>query len=108
MEKLDQSTVIRAGQRPALFLYVPLNVFMVEAVVMLGIFAAIKFWAVVFLPVHLWLVIKTSDDFHWVTTLSANYRHWYGVSNKGLKGKDVVTFCASPVKAGKKDYADFQ
>ncbi len=108
MEELDQSTVIRAGQRPALFLYVPLHVFLIEACILLGIFAAIKFWVVIFLPFHLWLVVKTVDDFHWVTTLRANWNHYYTASNKGLRSKTAVTFSPAPIKAGKKGYADFQ
>jgi type IV secretory pathway VirB3-like protein len=108
MEELDKSTVVRAGQRPAIFAFVPLNFFLVEAMVALLLFRALEFWAAIFLPVHLYFVIKTGDDPHWLTSLKAWWKFKFGVINKGIYGKDVITFTASPIKAGKKDYADFQ
>jgi type IV secretory pathway VirB3-like protein len=108
MEQLDQSTVIRAGQRPALMLYVPINIFVAEAITIVFLFKLLSFWALIFTPVHLLFVIKTADDFHWTRALAAWWSHCAFVVNKGLHGKGVITFNASPIKAGTRDYADFR
>ncbi|MES3022791.1 MAG: VirB3 family type IV secretion system protein [Pseudomonadota bacterium] len=115
MASLERSTIIRAGQRPAVIAHVPINIFILECMIGLTLFWLFGLWAVAFLPIHLWLVIKTADDFHWVAAYRATVRHtmfyWSGwlpcsVRNKGLHGKGVVTFTASPVKARGRNYAD--
>lgn len=107
MEQLDESTVIRAGQRPALVFYVPINVFLIEAALALFLFRVIGFWVVILLPIHFYFVIKTADDYHWVQSFLAWREHCLFAGNKGLHGDDVITFTANPIKPGKKDYADF-
>ncbi|WP_071653595.1 VirB3 family type IV secretion system protein [Janthinobacterium sp. HH102] len=106
MEELDQSTVLRAGQRPALIAYIPLSVFIAEIMVGLLLFFFIKFWVVVLLPIHLYFVIRTSSDFHWITALNAKRKFRYAKSNIGIREKGVLTFTASPIKVEKNDYAD--
>jgi hypothetical protein len=104
-DKLIESVVIRAGQRPAMMLYVPLTIFIIEAVAGLALFRIIGFWVVTLIPIHIIFVVKTAEDYHWLTTLKANFYHyWFGVSNKGLHGKKVVTFTASPPNARTNDY----
>jgi type IV secretory pathway VirB3-like protein len=116
MAALDRSTIIRAGQRPAVIAYVPINIFIAECMIGLTLFWLFGAWACAFLPVHLWLVIKTADDYHWVAASRATLEHtmfcWSGVlpgvvRNKGLHGKGVVTFSASAINARATDYADF-
>lgn len=115
MSALDRSTIIRAGQRPAVIAYVPINIFIAECMIGLGLFWLFGAWAVAFLPVHLWLVIKTADDYHWVAASGATLKHtmfcWSGplpglVRNKGLHGKGVVTFSASVINARANNYAN--
>ncbi len=113
MEPLDKSTVLRAGQRPAMVAYVPITVFIAECIIGLALFRLLGFWAIALFPVHLWFVIKTADDVHWVATLWAGINHTFFnlsgfIRNKGLHGQGVITFTASPLKAGKSDYANFQ
>ncbi|MCM3583798.1 VirB3 family type IV secretion system protein [Ralstonia holmesii] len=104
-DKLAKSVVIRAGQRPALMLYVPLAVFLTEAMVGLALFRLIGFWVLTLIPIHFYFVVKTAEDFHWLTTLKADFYHWWlFIKNKGLHGKNVVTFCATPPNARKNDY----
>jgi type IV secretory pathway VirB3-like protein len=108
MAALERSTIIRAGQRPAVIAYVPINIFILECMGGLVLFWIFGPWALAFLPIHLWLVIKTADDFHWVAAYRATVRYtmfyWSGwlpsmVRNKGLHGKGVVTFSASQLRA---------
>lgn len=115
MEPLDRSKILRAGQRPAMMLYVPINIFLIECFVGLALFWLFGIWAIAFLPIHLWLVIKSADDFHWLAAYQATIKYtildWTGwmpsiVRNKGLHGEGVVTFTASPQKARDRDYAD--
>lgn len=106
MEDLDESPVLRAGQRPALTAAVPLSIFMAELMIGLLLFRFIEFWAVVFLPVHLYFVIKTDSDLHWITALKAWYNYRFTAVNKGFRGKNVVSFSANPIKSSKNDYAD--
>lgn len=104
-DKLIESVVIRAGQRPAMFAYVPLSVFIFEALVGMILFRLIGFWVIALLPIHLIFVIKTADDYHWLTTLKADfYNYLFFVKNKGLYGKKVVTFTATPPQARTNDY----
>ena len=113
MEPLDKSTVIRAGQRPALPLYVPINVLLAECMVGLVLFRVIGMWALAFLPLHLWFVIKTADDVNWVKVSWANFKFTVFnfpsvVSNKHLHGKGVISFTASPIKAATENYVDLR
>lgn len=104
-DNLKESVVIRAGQRPALVAYVPLTVFMVEALLGLVLFRLMGFWSLALLPIHFILVVKTAEDYHWLTTMKADLYHWWlFVKNKGLRGKKVVTFCAEPPNARQNDY----
>ncbi|WLI87826.1 VirB3 family type IV secretion system protein [Massilia sp. R2A-15] len=115
MDSLDRSTIIRAGQRPAVIAYVPINVFIAECIAGLSLFWLFGVWAAAFLPVHLWFVIKTAEDYHWVAATRATVEHtmfaWTGllpraVRNKDLHGKGVVTFSASTHRLGERNYAD--
>ena len=107
MDELTSSTVIRAGQRPAMWLYVPLDLCLVEMVVFLILMRFIGFYSVIFAPIHMYYVIKTEADPYWIRAMWANKSHWFWQSNKGLKGKRSITFSPSVVKANKNDYADF-
>lgn len=100
MEALDESHISRASQRPALIAYVPLMIFISEVFAGLGLFYLFSFWTIGALPIHMWFVIKTQQDFHWVSALKANFYHTkFFVSNKGLHGDGVITFTASAVRA---------
>lgn len=104
-DELLQSTVIRAGQRPPLMLYVPLNLFILEAGVGLALFRLISYWVIVFVPIHFYFVIRTAEDFHWLTTVKADFFYYYFlIKNKGLHGKGVVSFTDSPPHARLRDY----
>lgn len=108
MDQLEESTVIRAGQRPAMALYVPLTLFIVEVFVLLLLVRTIGFWALSVTPIHLWFMVKTSQDVFWMRTMWVNFKHWWFVGNRGLKGDKVVTFSASPIrKKGGIDHDDF-
>ena len=102
MEALDKSTISRASQRPALVAYVPISVFIAETFVGLFLFWALGFWAISLLPMHLWFVIKTADDFHWVTATWVNFVHTSFIRNKGLYGAKVITFTASAPRGREK------
>lgn len=115
MAALDRSTIIRAAQRPAVIAYVPINIFISECLLGLALSWLFGIWALAFSPIHLWLVIKTADDFHWVAASRATVTYtivcWSGwfpsfIQNKDLHGKGVVTFSASPMKARGSNYVD--
>jgi type IV secretory pathway VirB3-like protein len=96
LDTLDKSTVIRAGQRPPMFAYVPLDVFMVEGFILVLLFAVFKMWALAFLPLHLLPVVWTAKDLFWTRTMKANFDYSWSVSNKGLYGDRVITFSPAP------------
>ncbi|EML1601395.1 MULTISPECIES: VirB3 family type IV secretion system protein [Burkholderia] len=104
-DNLIESVVIRAGQRPAMMLYVPLSIFLLEMLIGLALFRLVGFWVFTLVPIHFYFVVKTAGDYHWLSTLKADVYHWWlFVANKGLQGKKVVTFCAEPPKARTNDY----
>jgi type IV secretory pathway VirB3-like protein len=96
--QLNESTVIRAGQRPAMMLYVPLNVFLLECALF---FFAVRFLGLLGLAtlvLHVVPVVLTGADLFWTRTLAADFWFYWIASNKGLKGKKAVTFSPAPVK----------
>jgi len=93
---LDTSLIYRGPQTPATQAYVPLPVFVVELLVLLGLFALMKWWVVAVLPLHVLPVMKTNSDPFWVRDLWADINQRWLVSNKGQYGKGVVTFSVKP------------
>jgi type IV secretory pathway VirB3-like protein len=97
MEYLTESTVIMAAQRPALFLHVPLTVFVVECLFGLILYIIVGLWVLALLPLHFWFVAMTNQDFVWPQKLWATvWLHWLP-NNRGVKRKGVVTFVPNPV-----------
>lgn len=104
-DQLIESVVIRAGQRPAMIAYVPISIFIGETLAALLLFRLVGFWVLALVPVHFYFVVRTAEDYHWVSSLKADlFHYWILVSNKGLHGKGVVTFSATPPNARKNDY----
>lgn len=104
-DELTTSIVIRAGQRPALMLYVPLSLFIAEAMVGLTLFRLIGYWVITLLPIHFYFITRTAEDYHWMSTVKADIYHYlFFVKNKGLHGKGVITFTASPPNARERNY----
>lgn len=96
--QLHKSTVIRAGQRPAMMLYVPLNVFLIECVLF---FLAVRFLSypgLATLVLHVVPVVLTGANPNWTTDLMADFWFYWIALNKGLKSKWAVTFSPAPVK----------
>ena len=92
-EPLERVLVYQGPQSKAMQFYVPLSVFAVECIALLAFFRFFQFWALLFiLPIHLLLMMKTASDQWWVENLVCNLQKKYMVKNKGLRGKNVITF----------------
>ena len=89
---LEQATIYRGPQSPALQFYVPLPVFIVEAMLLLAGMRLVGFWIAVLIPLHLVLAWRTSENPYWIRDLTANLRHRWIVDNKGLYQPGIVTF----------------
>ena len=92
-EPLERVLVYQGPQTKSMQFYVPLTEFAVECVALLVFFRFFQFWALLFvLPIHLLLMLKTASDQWWVENLVCNIKYRYFARNKGLRGKNVVTF----------------
>lgn len=89
---LEKAVIYRGPQVPALQAYVPLAVFGVECMLLLLAMRFVGPWALVALPLHIILVLKTNENPYWVRDLLADYRHRWFVANKDVYGASVVTF----------------
>lgn len=96
---LERAVVYRAAQAPVLQAYVPLPVFGVECLLLLAGMRAVGFWSLLMLPLHLVLMIRTSEQPFWVADLCASYRHRWLVRNRDLHGRGVVSFTPHPGRA---------
>ena len=96
--QLNESTVIRAGQQPAMVAYVPLDVFLFELALL---FLAVRFLGLLGLAslvLHVVPVVLTATDKFWTRTLAADFWFWLIATNKGLRAPKAVTFSPAPVK----------
>ena len=98
-EELNTTTVITAAQRPALFMYVPMTVFVVEVMVMLTLYALFGWWVISLAPLHIWFIAQTNADYQWPTKLWCTITLFWQVRNLGVRRKGVVTF--TPNRIGK-------
>lgn len=104
IEQLYVAVIDKALQKPSMFLYVPLlKVFLPEVFIFVGLFAILKFWVVVFLPIHIVLVIKTNQNIYWVDDMITNFTEITLSSNTGLRGKRVITHRPYYEKSTRKD-----
>lgn len=89
-EELKSSTVIRAAQRPAMMMWVPLDVFFLECLALLLLIRFAGLWALAFLPLHAIPVLLTQRDAFWPKTLWVNFTHYVSVGNRYLRGLGVT------------------
>jgi type IV secretory pathway VirB3-like protein len=89
---LKEALIYRGPQMAAMVAYVPLPVFILEIFAFLAAFVAIKFLTIPLLVIHLVPVAYTRANPAWVRNLVADFKYLWGVSNKDLFGKGVVTF----------------
>jgi hypothetical protein len=89
---LERAVIYRGPQAPVLQAYVPLPVFGAECMALLLCIRIFGFWTLLLLPLHLVLVLKTSENPFWVRDLFASYRHRWFVENKNSHGEGVVSF----------------
>ena len=107
---LESVPVYQGPQTKAMQFYVPLTVFAVECIVLLMFFRLFQFQALLFvLPIHLLLVLKTAGDPWWVENLICNLNKKTFAKNRGIRGKNVVTFSPhSPRRELRVEYALFR
>lgn len=105
-EELSESIVIRAGQRPAMMAWVPLNVFFVECAIYFLIARFFGFWTIPALAFHIIPVLLTEQDAYWPRTIWANFWHFFLATNRGLRGDQVVTFSAAAIPPQEKSNAE--
>ena len=102
--QLYVAEIDKALQKPSMFLYVPvIKVFLPEVFIFMGLFAIMKFWVVVFLPLHLILIMKTNENIFWVDDMIANFMDITLSSNMGIKGKRVITHQPYYMKSTRKE-----
>ena len=89
-ENLKSSTVIRAAQRPAMMMWVPLDVFFVEAGALLMLVRFMGLWALASIPLHAIPVLLTQKDPFWPKTLWVNFTYYVSVGNRYLRGRGVT------------------
>jgi hypothetical protein len=89
---LERAVIYRGTQAPVLQAYVPLPVFGVECLLLLLGMRLLGFWTLLLAPLHLVLVLRTSENPFWVRDVLASYRHRWFVQNKGTHGDGVVSF----------------
>ena len=89
---LERAVIYRGPQAPVLQAYVPLPVFGAECMLLLLCIRIFGFWTLLLLPLHLVLVLKTSENPFWVRDLVASYRHRWFVKNKSSHSAGVVSF----------------
>lgn len=89
---LERTVIYRGAQAPVWQAYVPLPVFGAECMLLLLCMRVFGFWTLLLAPLHLVLVLKTSDNAFWVRDLIASYRHRWFVQNKDTHGAGIVSF----------------
>jgi hypothetical protein len=89
---LERAVIYRAAQAPVLQAYVPLPIFGLECMLLLLCMRLFAFWALLLLPLHLLLVMKTNENPYWVRDLIADYRFRWFADNKNTHGHGVVSF----------------
>ncbi len=90
---LEMVTIYQAPQAKTMQFYVPLPVFAVECIVALLLLKMTGLWVfAILIPVHIWMIIKTAINPWWVEDMVCNWKYRIAVRNKGVNGKDVVTF----------------
>lgn len=90
---LELATIYQAPQAKAMQFYVPLPVFAAECITALLLLRIIGFWVfAMVVPLHVLMVIKTAVNPWWVEDMVCNFRYRFAVRNKGIHGKDVITF----------------
>lgn len=89
-ENLKSSTVVRAAQRPTMMMFVPLDIFLLEGVLMVVLIRFIGLWALAFLPLHAIPVLLTQRDAFWPKTIRVHFTHYISVGNRWLRGRGVT------------------
>lgn len=89
---LERVRIYRGTQAPVLQAYVPLPVFGVECMLLLLSMRLFAFWTLLLLPLHLVLVLKTSENPFWVRDLMADWRLRWFAQNQRSGGSGVVSF----------------
>lgn len=93
--QLYGADIDKALQKPSMALYVPVfKVLLPEIFVLMLLFILIKFWVVIFLPLHLILVMKTNQNIFWVDDMITNFFEVILGGSTGLKGKKVMSYQA--------------
>lgn len=103
---LERAVIYRAAQAPVLQAYVPLPIFGLECMLLLLCMRLFAFWALLLLPLHLLLVMKTNENPYWVRDLLADYRFRWFADNRNTHGHGVVSF--SPHSSRAKFARDLQ
>lgn len=89
---LERAVIYRGAQAPVLQAYVPLPIFGVECMLLLLCMRLFAFWALLLLPLHLLLVLKTSENPYWVRDVVADYRFRWFADNRNTRGGGAVSF----------------
>jgi hypothetical protein len=98
------SDIDKALQKPSMAMYVPVfKVLLPEIFILMLLFILIKFWVVIFLPLHLILVIKTNENIFWVDDMITNFFEVIMGGSTGMKGKKVMSFQARSSIQEKRD-----
>lgn len=71
-------------------MWVPLDIFIIEAVFVLLAIRFLGLWALVLIPLHGIPVLLTQNDPFWPRTLWVNFMHYAIVGNRNLRGKGVT------------------
>ncbi len=97
---LERAVIYRGTQAPVLQAYVPLPIFGTECMLLLLCMRLFAFWALLLLPLHLLLVLKTNENPYWVRDLVADYRFRWFADNRNTHGRGVVSFSPHLARAG--------
>ncbi len=90
---MEKAVIYRGAQAPVLQAYVPLSIFCLECLLFVLCMRFASLWALLLLPLHVVLVLKTSENPFWPRDLVADYLHRWFVSNKDTHGRGTVSFC---------------
>ncbi len=96
--ELNESTVLTAAQRPALYLGVPLPVFVAEAIFGVAAYFLIGIYMLSLTAFHFWFIYATSQDYQWPDKLWCSIKLFWLAPNRGAKKNGIVTF--SPNRVG--------
>jgi hypothetical protein len=89
---LNRQRLYRGPQQAALVFYVPLAVFVVEAMILFVALRVIGIYAVAILPAHIVPVILTRANPEWVRDLVQDIRYRWFNPAKGLFGAHIITY----------------